>query len=330
MWFYIPWLQIKSGTLAFFTATNPGIDTGGIGLESKFESMKNLPPELCPKTILFKKNDALNELYSRLQEEQITFPLIAKPDLGYRGLLVKKINSLPELKQFLSTYPLDFLIQELVTGMEEFGVFYIRYPQDKKGKVVSLTLKEFLHVTGDGQSTVEELVSNKPRALLQLPALQKTKHMLLKKIPKKGELVPLGVIGNHSKGTMFVNGRHLIDQQLSDTFDQISKRIDGFYYGRYDIKCTSLEDLKEGKNIVIIELNGTCSEPTHIYDSGKMSYWEVIHEIRKYWKEVYRISKQNRRLGVKCQSQREIAQRFIDLRKYFIEIEKIKKKHPEL
>ena len=323
MYFYIPWYQFRARNLVFFTAANPGIDTGGIGLESKFEAMQLYPKEMCPRSILFKKDDKVQDLNRRLSEQNISYPLIAKPDLGYRGLLVKKIHTPTQLESFLRQYKLDFIIQELIEGMEEFGVFYIRHPEQEKGNITSLTLKEFLSVTGDNRSTVEELVKQKSRAMLQLEALQKSQPQLLKKVPAKGEHIALGVIGNHSKGTMFINGKHLIDDELITTFDKISKRIDGFYYGRFDIKCPSFEDLKKGKNIKIIELNGTCSEPTHIYDASKISYFGALREIIWCWRTIFQISQANHKRGIAYQSQREIAKRFINLRKYFIEIKKM-------
>lgn len=326
MYFYIPWYQFRARNLVFFTAANPGIDTGGIGLESKFEAMQLYPNEMCPRSILFKKNDEITNLNERLHDQNISYPLIVKPDLGYRGLLVKKIHTPIQLQEFLLQYKLDFIIQELIEDMQEFGVFYIRHPDEEKGTITSFTLKEFLSVIGDNHSTVEELMKEKSRAILQLKTLQQSNSDLLKKVPAKGKRIALGVIGNHSKGTMFINGSHLIDDELINTFDKISKRIDGFYYGRFDIKCPNLDDLKKGKNIKIIELNGTCSEPTHIYDASKISYFGALKEIIWYWRTIFQISQANHKRGVAYQSQREIARRFINLRKYFIEINKMTSK----
>jgi len=190
MYFYIPWYQLRARNLAFFTAANPGIDTGGIGLESKFASMQLYPKEMCPRSILFKKGDNIQNLDNRLAEANISYPLIVKPDIGYRGLLVKKIHSSTQLQDFLNQYSLDFIIQELIENMEEFGVFYIRHPDEAMGSITSLTLKEFLSVTGDNKSTVEALIKQKSRAVLQLEALQKSKPELLKIIPAKGERIP--------------------------------------------------------------------------------------------------------------------------------------------
>ena len=212
--------------------------------------------------------------------------------------MVKKIYDEASLKTYLERYPIDIIIQEFIAYPKEFGVLYYRYPGESTGQVTSITLKEFLHVIGDGKSTVSELVAQQPRAILQTQRLQETHAVLLEQIPVVGERVNLGEIGNHSKGTYFKDGNEFIDAQISATFDKIANEIDGFFYGRYDIRSTSLKDLKEGKNIKIIEINGVCSEPTHIYDPFRSSYFKALKEIAKHWSIIYKVSIANHNLGI--------------------------------
>lgn len=317
MYFYVPWLQIKAGHPCFFSAANPGIDTGGIGLESKYETILKIPEAYRPASILAKADMPFDEVSKQLKNNNITYPLIAKPDLGYRGFLVTKVHAPDELQQLLRQYPTNFVIQELIKGKEEFGVFYHRMPNEEKGTITSLTLKEFLSVTGNGKSTVEQLIVENDRAHLQLERLREKQAYLFDNIPGDGEVIPLGIIGNHSKGTRFINGAEFIDEELINTIDSISQQIDGFYFGRFDIKCSSLDDLKQGKNIHIIEVNGTCSEPTHIYDPTRISYFGALREIVRYWDLIYKISKMNRQNGASYTPAKEMAQRFIELPKYF-------------
>ncbi len=325
MYAYLPWLQLRAGHPCFFSAANPGIDTGGIGLESKYETLLKIPKAYRPISVLAKAGMPFGKITSLLQDSGINFPLIAKPDLGYRGFLVSKIKSTEELQRFLQQYPTDFVLQELIGGKEEFGVFYYRIPGQNKGTVSSLTLKEFLSVTGNGTNTVHQLITQHDRAHLQLQRLRESHPQLLDTIPAKGEKVPLGIIGNHSKGTRFINGAHLIDQQLIDTFDRISQQIEGFYYGRYDVKCPSLDDLRQGRNIHIIEVNGTCSEPTHIYDASRMSYWGAVGEILRYWSIIFKISRLNRKKGAPYTPFLEMARRFLALPGYYKRLKKIVK-----
>jgi hypothetical protein len=69
------------------------------------------------------------------------------------------------------------------------------------------------------------------------------------------------------------------------------------YFGRYDIKYNTWEELSEGKNFSIIELNGCGSEPTHLYDSNKsiFSAWKIIIH---HWKLLYKIAQQNHQKGI--------------------------------
>lgn len=293
-----PLMALRAKHPCFFTAANPALHAGGVGMESKFETLNLLPPDYQPKSILARPNDPFEVIERRLLHAGITFPLIAKPDIGYRGFLVRKIDSATELEGYLRCYNIDFIIQEFLDYPEEVGIFYYRLPNERRGKVVSLTLKEFLYISGDGHSTVRELIEQKPRALLQLENVQETQPEILSQVPEFGEKVPLSVIGNHCKGTQFINGNPFIDEQLNDTIDRVSQTIDGFYYGRFDVKCQSLEALKEGRDFKIIELNGAFSEPTHIYDPSHSTYWEALTTIVKHWRLVRQIAEVNHKRGV--------------------------------
>ena len=320
--FYGPVLAWRSGHPCFFTAANPSIYSGGFGLESKFATLQKIPERFRPKSVLAKDGDNFSKIKKAINDLDIPYPLIVKPDLGYRGLLVRKIKSEEELENFLSKYPIDFIIQEFIAYPEEIGVLYYRQPGKKTGNISSVTLKEFLKVTGDGHSTVEELVLQNARARLQLHRLQTTHAHLLPTIPEKGEKVSLGIIGNHAKGTTFINGNHVIDSQLVKTFDQINQELDGIYYGRFDIKCQSLEDLKSGKNLKILEMNGVCSEPTHIYDPTKMTYFQALGQILKHWSIIQEIAKINHNNGTPYMGLRHFSKAMYNLSLYFKFIKK--------
>ncbi|HKK77282.1 MAG TPA: hypothetical protein VJ953_19540 [Saprospiraceae bacterium] len=298
MFFYGPYLAIRPKHICFFTPANPGLEGGGMCMESKFHTLEMFPEALCPESVFVPNGTPTQDIEKALDQTSLTFPMIVKPNVGFRGLLVKKVDNFEQLSSYIHQYPIDFLIQEFLQYPEEVGVFYSRMPDEEKGKIISLTLKEFLHVVGDGQSTVAELVENNPRALLQMERLQEMYADLLVSVPAPGEKVNLGVVGNHSKGTLFINGNDQIDAALTEEFDRLARHVDGFYYGRFDIKCQSLDDLRQGKNFKIIELNGVFAEPTHIYDSTKISYFEALRTIIRHWKLVQEISFRNAQKGV--------------------------------
>jgi hypothetical protein len=279
------------------TAANPGLFTAGTGMESKYTTIMMVPEELRPKTILSTVGEEFDAVKSRIQKEGISYPLIAKPDIGYRGLLVKKIKDEAGLKAYLDKYPLDFLVQELIDYKEEAGIHFHRFP-GKKGKITSITLKKFLTVTGDGVSSVLELVHKNDRASLQLERLEDTYAETLKLIPERGEVVPLGSIGNHSKGTTFINGNDLIDPSMVSAYEKMVDQLEGIHYCRFDIKCKNLEDMKSGQGIKVIEINGIGAEPTHIYDPTKTSFLGAVRTIGQHWNVILKISMANNRLGI--------------------------------
>lgn len=300
LWYY-PWLALRARHLCFFTAANPGIYSGGFGVESKYETLMKIPPEWRPRTILTRPGEDFESILTRLSAQGIGFPLIAKPDMGLRGFLVTKVTGEQALRALLLLHPVEFLLQEFIQKQNEFGVLYYRMPGEEKGRITSLTFKEFLRVTGNGRDTLRGLIEAQPRALLQWGRIVRSYGSLLDSVPAKGEVVPLGEIGNHSKGTRFINAAAHIDDTLRDSFDRIAGRIEGFAYGRFDIKCDSFEELRAGKNFIIIEVNGACSEPTHMYDEAANSYFGALREVLRHWKIICQVGTAYHRLGVSYQ-----------------------------
>ncbi len=299
--FYLPnvpyafYLAYKAKHLAFFSAANPCIKSSGNGTESKYETILLVPEKHRPKSVLIKPNTDFEIVCKNIQEQKINFPLIAKPDIGFRGLLVEKITSKDALKNYLEKYTIDIIIQEFLDYENECGIFYHRNPKNDSGKISSLTLKRFLSVTGDGTSTLKELILADERAKLYIELFSKIHQDKLTEIPIKNKVIKLTAIGNHSKGTQFINGNHLISDKLTTTFDKLSKSIPGWYYGRIDLKYNTFEELEEGIDFKILEINGIIAEPTHIYDSQNYTYLKALKAIRTHWKSLFTIAITNHR-----------------------------------
>jgi len=211
--------------------------------------------------------------------------------------MVEKIEDLHELEQYVRRIRTNFLLQEYIDLPYELGVFYYRYPDQKEGTISSIVIKELLCVVGNGNKNVRQLVEENPRAKLQMDYLQERHKGMLNMVPQKDEKIELVSIGNHCRGATFLDGSDLIDETLISIFDVIAKKIDGFYYGRFDIRYKSLKELRRGDGFVILELNGAKSEPAHIYQPGfpLMTAYKIIF---KHWNALYRISKINRKLGI--------------------------------
>ena len=213
-----------------------------------------------------------------------------------KGILFRNIDNEEQLLKYHQRIPVEYIVQERIDLPIELSVFYYRHPTRDKGIISGLIQKELLEVTGDGKSTLWELILQHPRARFRLDEMKQRHEHRLNRILNKGQQFYLSYAGNHNRGARFINLYHLVDEKLLKVFDDLSHYTNKFFYGRYDIKCTSLDDLKEGKNYSILEFNGCGAEPNHIYDAG-ISLWLAYKEILKHWKVLYQISRYNHENG---------------------------------
>jgi len=301
--FYLPvlpywvFLSLKNKSFAYFSVANPGIDLGGFFGESKSEILSLIDKEYLPKSISVSEHAEFILIKDRLIDEGINYPIIAKPDVGERGTDVYKINNEKELLNYHSKANFHYIIQEFIAYEFELGVLYSRLPNAEKGEVSSVTLKEFLTVIGDGKSSIIELMQKITRARFQIERLKKEMGNGIYRIPLNNEKVLLEPIGNHCRGTRFINFNHVINDDLNATFDKISIPIKGFYYGRYDLKAKTLSDFQQGNFIKIMELNGASSEPGHIYDNS-FTLLKAYKDLIYHWKRLAEISALNIKNGL--------------------------------
>ncbi len=274
MWiFYFPvwlqhlWLSIRQRNLFFFLATNPAIE-GFILSDSKFKTLQLVPEGHRPLSVLVQPGSGADNVISEMHDCGIGFPVILKPDVGFRGIKVKKIEGQSQLARELAQLKVPSLLQEYCEGPLETGIFYYRYPDQSSGYIPSVTIKDFLKVTGDGIHTLEELVKASPRALLQAGRIQAQLGNAYKEVLPRGQICPLELVGNHNRGTRFIDANYLVDKELLKVFDELSHQMQGFYFGRFDIRAESWEALRDRREFKIIEVNGVGGEPTHIYDSS--------------------------------------------------------------
>ncbi|MEP6846927.1 MAG: hypothetical protein ABI861_13025, partial [Panacibacter sp.] len=99
-------------------------------MESKKEIYDIIPPEYYPKTILVKANTCHEKILFDANEAGLSFPLIGKPDIGMRGLSVKKLENNKDIIDYAQSSKVDFLLQEFIPFEQEVGIFYYRYPNE--------------------------------------------------------------------------------------------------------------------------------------------------------------------------------------------------------
>ena len=286
-----PWFIykiIKSGAPAYFCSANPGIKWGGFMNYSKIDLINQIDEQYKPKTLF----------YSSYNNEKIPldFPFIVKPNTGERGIGVELIRNNSDFNNYLNQHDnSDLILQEYINYPLEFGVFYVRLPKETKGKIISITAKDFLTIIGDGKQSLKELIENNLRAFYRKEYLFDRYKNDLNSILEKGQQILLEPIGNHSRGTTFLDGSNLRTSILEEKIDAIAQKVDGFFYGRIDLKAKNLKEFQNGK-FVILEINGVNSEATHIYDPN-FNLIKAYKEVLRHLNYQYKIAIQNHELG---------------------------------
>lgn len=296
VYFLWAFYAIKARSIFFFNACNPSIKNGGFMMESKKAIYNLIPPQFYPETHLIAYGTPDDMLINKVNRSGITYPLIAKPDIGLRGSAVKKIHNYEELAAYNKKADFDYLVQGLIPFNNEVGIFYVRYPHQKKGRITGIVAKEFLIVTGDGRLTIEQLLKKDPRHELQLRSLKREYGDKLQEILPLGKELNLVPYGNHARGAKFIDVSHWATPALVKVIDEMCIAIPGFYYGRIDLMYNTLEELEQGKNFAIVELNGAASEPTHIYDP-RHSLFFAWKELLRHTRYMYEISVENHKNG---------------------------------
>lgn len=292
---------VKYRRATLFTLTNPAIkpDSGFIG-ERKSAIFKGLRQEYVGRWRLVgaanTMQDRLDLLHSFMADHSLDYPIVLKPDAGQRGQGVKICPDLETARQWLEQAERDYLIMEYLPG-EEFGVFYYRLPDQPRGRIFSINRKKLLDVVGDGKSTLEELILRDERAVCMAPMFFENLEADLLDIIPEGQTRQLGQVGTHSRGSLFLDGADLISPELLERVERIVENYSGFYFGRFDLKAPSEEDLREGKNLKVIELNGLTSEATHIYDP-KNSIFYAWKTLIDQWSIAFDIAEANLKKGL--------------------------------
>ncbi len=293
------WQALKYRHLTPFTASNPSIPQSGIAMESKgliLDLFTSPHPEKMrvAQYLRLEENEDLKTRQSAVESwmahSQLDYPIVMKPDLGERGKGVKVIRHQAALNEWLHAFHGESIAQEFIGGLE-FGLHWSKSPSEAKGQIRSLSQKVPQFLTGDGTSTLEELILNDPRAVMMAPYyLEKYGEQLSSVLPSKKRF-SLVEIGTHARGAVFTDERDLLTLSLAETVEAFSSKLvesNGIGFGRYDLKVPSLKDLQQGKGLVILEMNGVTGEPAHIYQPG-YSYFRGMWDLCSHWNRACKI-----------------------------------------
>jgi pimeloyl-ACP methyl ester carboxylesterase len=301
----LPVLAVKARHLLAFTACNPGIERGGgfVG-ESKSAILAKFPAEeervLRSMAIGPGGRERAAAVIERIETDESLggYPIIIKPDAGERGMGVRLAHGPEDLEAFLECEVGAAVVQRYHPGPHECGVFWMRKTKaddarpigERDGFISSITLKEFQYLEGDGSHTIRRLIERHPRYRCQMRVFFERFADRLDEVLPAGERLLLSFAGSHTQGTRFSEGGHLRTPELESAINDIARSFadGGLDYGRFDIRYENEAELKAGRSFAVVEVNGTTSEPTNMYDDrhSALAAWRLL---LGHWSQAYRI-----------------------------------------
>ncbi|MDL2355935.1 MAG: hypothetical protein QFF03_11825 [Pseudomonadota bacterium] len=299
------WLALRHGSITLPSAANPRITCGGLVGEGKLEYFDGMGATARAATARHvgirdprRRSDA--ELAAALAQAGLTFPLVAKPDLGLCGYGVCKLASLAALRAYAARYPdgETVVLQQYLPEELEAGIFYARDPVGGQGRLIGLALRYYPRVSGDGVATLEQLIRRDARALRVLAAPAHASALALDAVPAAGQVVRLATIGSTRVGGLYRDGGALISPALCAAIDAIARDMPEFHFGRFDVRFRSAEELAAGRHFTIMEVNGAGSEAIQAWDPdiGLVAGLRMIFAKQRL---LFAIGAANRRRGVR-------------------------------
>lgn len=299
---YLIFLSLKYRKAFAFSAINPRISAdSGLFTASKSQIMGDVPNSFKPKEGLLLGDFTYEKAIELKESLGIKYPLICKPNFGERGENVELVSSDIDLKNYLMHWNGPLVIQEFIDWKEEFGVTFFKHPITNEVTITSIGQKEFLKVIGNGRECVKELLLKSLRGRIFLKTIDKNYANKLTIIPKEKEIYIVEPIGNHCRGTKFINRNDLLhSKDLLNKIKKIVLPLEGFHFGRIDLKTKSLEDLVYSQNpFKVFEINAVHAEPAHIYDPN-YSIFKAYKDLYAQWNQIYAYGKICANQGVPC------------------------------
>ena len=248
--------------------------------EKKSDIYKFLPQEYYPQTFLVTR---LSEIEDIIQSNKLSLPVILKPNIGYKGVLVEKVEDWSQVTQVFEKFEgKEIIVQEFVDLKKEYALLFYKYPASGKYGISSLIEKSYPFIRSDGKSTIRELITNLKNPFLDKENLfQNMPSEYLQSVPMSGEKIEVEKIGNYSRGAKFHSRMDEINEEVIRVTHDLFRNVEGMNFFRIDFKADSLIAFQKGK-YKILEVNGAKSEPLHIYDR-QFSLTRVIKDIHLHW-----------------------------------------------
>jgi hypothetical protein len=297
------WLGLRYCSLTLPSAANPQITAGGLVGDTKSEYFAGMGAharsKVAPYVMLRAEGgDMLAAALSAMGEAGLTFPVVAKPDQGWCGYGVRRLDDTLGLADYLARYPAgeSLMLQRYLDEQGEAGIFYVRHPGQSTGGLLGILLRHYPQVTGDGASTVAQLIEADVR--LHRAVCNQREHECRHdpdEVPAAGDTVRLSLIGSTRIGGRYEDGSDSATAELTAAIEAVAHDMPQFHVGRFDVRYSTLQDLRSGR-FTIMEVNGAGSEAVHAWDP-KYSVWQVYRMVFAKQRLLFALGAANRARG---------------------------------
>ena len=268
------WLSLWHGSWTLPATANPTITAGGLVGEGKSEYFGIMGSTARAHTADFavlentRTEAALQDAEKAMRELGLEYPVILKPDIGWCGFGVRIVRSREELQAYLEAYPRgeNIILQRFISYEGEAGIYYVRHPNELRGRITGILLRFFPRVVGDGRSTVAELMARNQRTRRLGQDGRSDSWCDTTMIPALGEIVRVCVTGSTRVGGLYRDGTSLVTPALQDALHDITADMKDLHVARFDVRYESIGELRKGTAFKIIEVNGAGSEAVHAWD----------------------------------------------------------------
>ena len=291
------WLALRYGSLSLPSAADPSLAIGGLVGESKCDYFDQVEPNLrrwlARTTKVAAGATVVADARAELTRMGLAFPVIAKPDIGWCGFGVRRIDDEAALDDYVSAYPKGetLLLQSFLDLPGEAGLFYVRRPEEGRGRLLSLTVRHPPQVVGDGVSTIRTLLSLDGRLRGRSKSYED-----LDRVPGAGETATLSTVWSHRMGGRYRDLSSAITPALEETIDAIASSMPNLHVARFDVRFASLAGLASGEDFKVIEINGAGSEAIEFFDPN-VPFFTAYRGILAKQAMVFEIADRNRRRG---------------------------------
>ena len=286
------------------SCANPAITAGGLVGEGKMEYLALMGERARAATasttsVNIAGPGSLADVEAAMARQGLSYPLVVKPDLGWCGFGVRRIDDCLSLARYVAAYPQGerLVLQEWLGAAGEAGLFYLRLPGAPSGELIGVLLRHFPRVVGDGIHTVAQLMAADRRASRLGRDCASEPCCDVRNIPARGEFVRIAFVSSTRVGGGYEDGTPHITPELRRAVDEVARDMGDFHAGRFDVKYDDLAALMAGR-FRIIEVNGAGSEAVHAWDP-RFSLLQAYRIVFAKQRRLFAIGNEMRRRGHK-------------------------------